>query len=350
MIGEVITQSDLKGMQAMNANNFSQTGYISPTLYRPANGVKAWNIYKNFSDVLSKYKFLNKIPGGKDVKPSGNISVDGPGAVTMGINVDFFTFLPAVGLFPLNYLSVKNLCYGSKPKQYNYIARFNDTKGAGPFYAVIDSRYMAMDATVIKKSDAAKIAALDEYHKQLQLAKANFNAFTAYVQKMPVKNLTAAQQQQYRDAVTMQVKFEQDLRKIKSADIVFGKKNSVSGIGVVPVLVWIVVVVVSAVVAVYSLEKVLSQVKDIKTVNSAYDFQRWSAGQELEIDKAEKAGTITPEQAAKQKEHLQVKVDAAKDILVKASEVKPGIFDSIQNILLIGGGIFLLSKYINSNS
>ncbi|MBC7509671.1 MAG: hypothetical protein H7320_13125 [Ferruginibacter sp.] len=346
MIGEIVTQSDLQAMARMSALNASQTGYIAPTIFRPAGGVSNYNYYKTLADALSKYKYLNKIAGGKNIAPAGFTSFKSAKAETFGINADFFGYMPAIGLVPVPYVALKQLFYTPK-KAAQFICRFYKTDSTGPFYAVVANTAMAVEATVIKNESPVKIAALDEYNRQLQLAKSKYNSFAAYLNTIAKQSPTLANQKFLLEGGTMLANFKQELANIKGADIVFSKNK---GVGAFIIDDLIIIIVVAAVVAAWSLQRISDNNAAIKKVNASYDFQKFAAQHSLEIDKALNAGQITKEQADKEKADLQIATDAAQKNAAAASVPTGDLFDKIQNILLIGIGGMLLWKFVGSAS
>lgn len=337
-IGEVLTQADLQGIAANSAKNFSQLQYVAPTVYRPAGGVGTWNYYNKLQDALNKYN-------GKTVTPAGTISFSGTGAVTMGINVDFFGVLPVIGVIPMPYASVKELMYSTR-KLPGGIIRFYKTDGTGPYYSVFSPVYLAATAIQLKNVPADKLAALNELHGQLQLAKAKYNFLASYLADLSKKTLSPKEQQIFNEGLLTLNNYERQLRAVPGVDLVFNNDGKISGIGIVPI-VWVAIILVSALVVAYSLDKITGLIKSVKAINAAYDMQKFVAEQKQKLAADVKAGKITKADAVKLNADLDKAGQAAAANAETASAPDKNIFDQLQSLLLIGGSIFLISKVAN---
>lgn len=340
-IGEVLTSADFKEIKRMSESNFSQKGFIAPTVFRLAGGTKGFNYYTTLQQAVLKNKFLQGYSSGVNIKPAGAIQFSSTGAETMGINVDFFLHdIAKQTTTPVDYKFVK-----ANFRKFLFLFRFIKTDGSGPHYCILDTKNMGISATATDKLSPKKLAALDEMHRQLQIAKSKYNTLAVYLQEQSKKNLNPTEQRIFNQGLLTLNNYERDLRAIKGVDIVFGTNGIVSGIGIVPIVL-IVIIIASAALAAYSIEKINEVIVKTKALNAAYDLQKFSSNQILEIDKAEKAGLITPEQAERERQNQLAAAAAAQKNITDVTKPTDGIFDKVENILLFGGLIFLASKFI----
>lgn len=340
-IGEILTQADINSIKKMSEKNFTQRGYLAPTVFKVAGSPKAFNYYSTLQQAVLKNKFIHGIASGKNVAPAGTIQLNTSSSATLGINVDFFLHDPIKETTaPVDYLFVR-----SNFLKFYYICRIYQTNGAGPYFIILDTSNMGLAATATAKVSKAKLAALDSLHRQLQVAKSKYNTLAAYLQTQSTKNLSGRDQQKFNEGLLTLNNYERELRAIQGVDITFSANGKVSGIGFVPII-WIVVIIAGAILAAYSTDKIIGIVEKIKVLNGAYDMQKFSSTQSLEIDKAEKAGLITPEQAAAERQRLQEAAAAAQQTASDASKPSTGLFDRVENLLFFGGLIFLGAKLI----
>lgn len=347
-IGEVVTQADLKSLAAWSAANLSQTVYVAPTVYRPANGVSGWNYYATAKDALLQWLYINKVPGYNKIAAAGSISFPTKSATTLGINADFFAYAGPLGMVPAHYGWVKEWAY-TKNKFPTLVFRFYKTNGAGPYYAILDNRYLNIAATKYTDVPANKVQALQDFNNTVQLLKARYNTLAKFVDDLSKRNKSAVEQQVFDESLLTLLRFENQLKGLKGIDIVWSTSGQISGpaaVGIVP-LVWIAIIAVSGAVVAYAFDKITSYLKDAKALEQSTNTVQFVEAQRLKIAEALKYGTITRADA----DYLQGKLDetqkaAEKNITTVATKKDDDVFDKITKVLLIGSGIYLATKIL----
>jgi hypothetical protein len=310
-IGEIITASQLKDLQEWSKKNIAQTVFVNPSVYKPA-AIKTsgWNYYASAKDAMYQWAYLNNVKGYTAVKPAGAVLFKKPGiAETMGVTLDFFMYHPALGVVPAPYAIIKQLMYSSN-KAATCIMRFYKTDGSGPYWGILDNRYLAITADRYDNIAADKVKAITDFHNTVQKLKRQYNVLASFVTELSKRKLNATEQQVFNESMLRLNNFQNQLRQLKGVTIVWDDSGKVSGIGLVP-LVWVAIIVVSAIVATYSLDRILSYLSDAKKLDAANDNIQFVHEQKLKIAAAVKSGAITQEQADILNRDLDKTKDAA---------------------------------------
>jgi hypothetical protein len=343
-IGEIITQADVKHLAASSV----RTDYISPTVYRPANGISGWNYYSTAKDALLQWLYINKVPGYDKIKPVGAVTFKNSAATTLGINVDFFVYSPILGAVPANYTWVKEWSY-KKNKFPTLIFRFYKTDGSGPFYAVLDNRYLYIAATVVTSVEPRKLILLQQFNNSVQLLKGRYNSLAKLVSDLSKRQKTVVEQQVFDESLLTLLSFERQLRQLKGVDIVWTNSGQISGpdaVGLLP-LVWVTIIAVSGIVAAYTVDKITAYLANAKAIEQANNTVQFVETQRLKIAQALKENKINREDSTYLEGKLnEVQKAAQKNITDVSMKKEDGIFDKATNLLLVGGGIYLLTKII----
>lgn len=339
-IGEIITGNDIKMIQLSN----QRITYVAPTVYRLAKGFNNWNYYATAEDAIKQYNFLMSKPGYKKIAAKGSVSFKTQSAATFGINVDFFLFTGGMGVFPATYEVIKNQMYGQS-KYGNALIRFYKTDGSGPYFAILDRKQFGTTATKLSNVEPGKAAAINEFHNTIQLLRAKYNSLASFVLELSKKEKTAVEQQVFDESLVYLLNFKDQLKQLKGVDIVWSSTGQISGnskIGILPI-VWIAIIIISG--SVIGFGMYLSYLKDAKAMDAANNTIQFMQDQKLKIAQALRRGEITPADAAALTASADSAQKSAQKNLTDVSNRKDAdIFDKITNILLLGGGIFLISK------
>lgn len=346
-IGEVITGSDLRAIQQYAARNFSTSGYVAPTVFKLKNSMAGYNYYKTRAEAVDKLLYLNNM-GGRNVPAAGAIRFVKPGDYeTFGINVDFFVHVPFVNKWmavPYEFMRM----YYTKLK---FVFRFYDTSGKGPFYSVFDARSFGIAAQKIDKVSTEKLRALDEFHRELQVLKAKHNTLVSFLADLSKKNLSASEQRTFNSGVLLLNNLQNQLRTIKGVDITYGETGAVAGVGVAPVLIWIVVAIVAAGVVSWSVSDILREKEKTSRVNSSYDVQKWVEDQRRQIAAD---NSIPPAEKQRLYDGLDKMAEGSRENAGAALEPTKGTFGEIGDIFKWGVlgllGITLVKSLGKNNS
>lgn len=349
-IGEIVTSSQLKSLQDWSNKSIAQTVYVNPTVYKPASQTfSGWNYYASAKDALNQWAFLNGIKGFTKVAAAGSVQFKKSVAETFGVTVDFFFYHPVLGAIPVPYAVVKQAMYSST-KTAMCIIRFYKTDGSGPYWAILDNRYLAITSTKYTDIPANKVQALTDFHNTVQRMKIQYNTLAAFVTNLSKRKLSAAEQQIFNESMVRLNNFQNQLRQLKGVTIVWGETGQVSGIGIAPII-WMAIIVVSAITVTYSVEKILLYLQDARIVEQSNGIIKYVNDQRLKIAAALKAGDITPEQAAALQRDLNATEAAAtKNIVDVANKKEETIIDKIGKYLLWGTGIYLGAQILKGNN
>lgn len=270
-IGEVLTQSDLTSLRKWSEATAERRGYVAPTVYKLATSpITALNYYRTIDDAIFKLKYLQKKPGGKNVSPAGSVKLQNTRtAQTIGINVDFY--LPDNNLGPIAqpYTAVKQK-FAAAGNVYMPF-KFYKTDGSGPFFAILASSDMGIAATVTAKLSPEKIEAFDKLTREITLLRINYNALASFLNDLSKKKLNKTQQQIFNEGILRLQEYREDIRSIKDVDFVFGKNNQVSGIGILPVVAWLIFGIASALIAAWAVTKIAAKWSEVAKIRSDND-------------------------------------------------------------------------------
>lgn len=323
---------------------FKQKGYVAPTVFlQKGKIVSGWNYYNSLNDAFEKVKFMLHY-GGTDVKPAGSVSFKKDGtAQTLGINVDFYFAANAMTPVNLGYLAAKYAMQQAPANYYFGIFRFFKTDGTGPYYSILDPRYLGITATLVSSYDADKIAALDRFHREAQLLKTKYNTLAAYLNALATKQLTPVQQQVFNEGVLKLTALRSEMETIEGLEYYKQKDGQIGIAFAIPLIAWL---IIGAVAISWSVSKILTEYNKTARLNASYDVQKWVQEQKVKIAKEVTAGTLTKEQAAQLNNELnQVNNNAAANAAAAAknSESFMGELGNIVKWAAIGLGVMAIA-------
>lgn len=324
----------------------SQQGYLAPTVFMPK-GVKYKNIllYKSREDAFEKLRHNLEVPGSKNPDYIDTIIVNAEQqAQTIGINVDFYNYHRKFGFIQYSYAQVRAM---TAAERNLLVIRFTKNDGNGPVYALFEGDKMGVAATPTGKIFPDKLAALDELHRNLQLVMAQYNALSNFINTLSTQKLSPSQKVFLKQALVRQAKFKKELLAIKGSEFSFANKAGVK-IGAIQIPVIIAAVIVAGITAyaVYEINKINNVTKQVISNN---DLQKFFADYKLKVAEEAAAGIISKEDEQRLLSETNAAEKAAQDNnkdLTKDTIGKDGLLDKITNLVLIGGGIFLVSKFI----
>lgn len=345
-------------MQELAKNSaypFSQKGYLAPTFYRVASsGVKSYNYYNSLQDAYDKFRYIVKT-GGKNIAPAGSIALNKTGHTTMGINADFWIIKEAVPVYA-DYLQVKDLyrqADAQKIAKY-FLARFYKTNGSGAYYAILQTKDFGIAAEKVSAISEEKLKALDQLHREVQLAKYKYNTLAEFLNQLSKRRLNNAEQQMFNEGILMLNNYERELRSFPAAKFTWAANGQVvSGIGLAPI-VYVAIAVVLALVYGYAVNQITAMFTRLRAINEAYDMQKWQQEYQLKISQEEQAGHISPRNAQQLMNTSHQALTAAQNnaalITTEAASNKGSFFDEIKNLMLIGGGILIATQLLKNRS
>jgi hypothetical protein len=284
-IGDVISQSDLNSLQRWQEKSTPQKGYISPTVYRlPSSTATRWPYFKTLQNALD---FIKYMAGNKSVKLPVNAGyipfVNTRTPQQLGINVDFYLPLPALGSLPVPYVYVRE-----KYKAAGNVVlafKFYKPNGSGPFYSILSSTDLGIAATQTDKLTPEKIAALDRLTREVALLKANYNALANFLDGLSKKTLSPVQQQVFNEGVLRLMDYKTQINAIKDIDFKFGKNSQVSGIGIAPAIAWLIFWAVTSIIAAYTITRIAAKWAEVAKVRSDNDAIQFITDANIRIAK-----------------------------------------------------------------
>lgn len=299
---------------------YSERDYIAPTVFKKAGvslGTSSWNYYNTLNEAIVKYKYLNKLPGGANITPAGGVTFNGTAAETFGINCDFYIRKSDGRWYATTYKFLR-----SNVAAYPVIFRFYTRDGNGAFYAILDWKNFALSATPVDDVSSEKLAALDTFYRNVQLLKYSYNSLAAFANSLAQRQLTAAEQQIFNEAVLKIQNMQAEMLSIKGIEINFSKSGVVAGsVGVVPFLIIAIVLIIAAA-ASWTIVSIMDQAEKTQRINDTYELGKWISQKKLEIAQAVRNGTITEGQAGEINKTLDNAQATATQVANNAS--KPG--------------------------
>lgn len=273
-IGEVVTQNDLKSLRAWSEASAARRGYVAPTVFRLAtSSITSLNYYRTLDNAVQKLKYLQN-RGGKNIAPSGSIKLQqNRTAQTIGINVDFYLADDNLGPIAQPYTTIRQKLSSGAIKNMPF--KFYKTDGSGPFFALLSSTDMGIAATVTQKLSPEKIEAYDRLTREITLLRINYNTLASFLNDLSKKKLNRTQQQIFNEGLLRLQEYRDDIRQIKDIDFVFGKNNQINGIGILPVVAWLIFGIASALIAAWAVTKIVSkwsEVAKVRSDNNAIQF------------------------------------------------------------------------------
>ena len=230
----------------------------------------------------------------------------------------------------------------SEPGTFIIPYRFYKNDGSGPFYSILLNNDFGISATLLKNVPSAKVAELDKFHRELQLLKVKYNTLSLYLTDLSKKQLKPVQQQSFNEGSLMLNNLREEMRKIKGVDVTY---TSSGQIGEPITLLTILLISIIAAAISWTVITITQEVAKVKKINAAFDMQKWISDQKLKLATAKTAGAITQGDYNEQIKSLDKAAELAGSVVTANSKGEPGIFDKIQNLLLIGLGGYAFIQF-----
>lgn len=331
--------------------SLQKKGFVAPTIFlQKGKLISGWNTYATLQDAFNKIKYLIG-DGGADIKPAGSVSFKKDGtAQTIGINVDFYVAINKDKVVNLGYAAFKT-AYEKFSKPIYFICKFYKPDGTGPYFLIFDKRYMAAAATTVSSYEKSKVAALDELHRETALLKAQHNVLASFLNKLAAKQLSPLEQQIFNQGMLRLSAMRSEMSALVANGTmeVYYSKDGTIGALVIPLIAWI---IVGAVAAGWTVNKIVTEVNKTKRLRTSYDQQKWAAEQELLIAQELKKGTITKEDAAILTAGVKQVSQQAGENATTASQPDKSMFGEIGDIVkwgAIGFGIYAVANAIGNS-
>lgn len=325
----------------------SQRDYLAPSVYRPANrNVSNWNYYNSFWDAEKKWRYIEN-QGGQNIPPAGIVSfANSATPQTFGINVDFYILVG--GLWQLTSYKYLRTRWGDANLP-PVIIRMYTKEGNGPFYAIGNNYHFAIAATTVQSLSPDKLAALDDYYREMQLMKYRYNAFIGFMNTLAgVQNMNTIVQKVYNEGLGLLQTFSQQMSTVRAVEIQYSQGEK---IGALPVLAVIAIVALLAGAAGWTVSAIISEKEKTKRINDSYELNKWVAEKKIQVGSMVEQGTLSPSAASTINKQLDAAAEAGNSVAERESANK-GIFGNIADIVkwgvlgLIG---FQAIKLINAN-
>ncbi len=345
-IGEIVTQEDLKNLAEDGKRYAKNNAFIAPTVYK-FKQVGGWNYYDKLSTAMMQWAYLNGYSTKKQTA-TGSIKFNTTGNETMGIDVDFYYYMPFYNKWvnaPYEWIKTQITKAG-----FTCPIRFKKTDGSGYYYAVLDNRYFAITATVIKTTKD-KVAKIDELYRVAQVVKYKYNFLSTFLTELSKKSkLTPTEQQLFNQGVLQLNNMERQIRSMKGVNVQWSNGGNVSGIGIAPLLIIAVIVLVAGLAA-WTLPKIAEEVVRWKAIDSNNDLEKFRTSTKILIQKDVTAGKLTPQQGKELSGEIDKNINKAQDAAKEtATENRESIFDKAQSLLLIGAAVYFGVKILNKNN
>lgn len=308
---------------------FSERGYLAPTVYRLAGGPNNWNYYRTKEDAINKWLYLNN-QGGVNVPAYSyyRFTPDGQ-AQTFGINVDFYYKVSGFGWLPLSYSYIR--------QNYSRLAnglvfRFYLTDGSGPYWAIMNSAYFGIAATVTSETNPDKIAALDSFQREITLMKYRYNNLAAFLNDLSKRVLKPTEQQIFNQGVLLLNNMRSEISQIDGIEITFTKEGTIG----LPVFLIIGVIAILASATAWTVSTIYTEKEKTRRINESYELTRWVTSKKVEVAQLATAGTITQSQAADINKTLDNATAVANKVAKDSSKPSTGLFGDITNLIKWG--------------
>jgi hypothetical protein len=311
----------------------SQRDYVAPTVFKK-NGIgitTGWNYYGTLGEAIVKWKFLNNKPGGSDVAPEGTINFQpNTSAQTAGINVDFYILQSDGRWYLTNYKYLRGLV--SYPSM---IYRFYTIDGVGPYWAIFDPARFGIAATSIDSVSPDKLAALDDFYRELALLKYRYNSLAGFMNGLSLQTLSPQEQQIYNEGTLKLQQMAEQMKLIKGIEISFTDKGAV--VGVLPILLIIAIIAILAAATAWTITEITSMKERTRQINDAFQLNQWVADKKTQLATMVTSGQITQDQATDINHTLDKAQIVANKVADNASKTdSPGLFGEITGLVKWG--------------
>lgn len=251
---------------------YSERAYVAPTVFLKAGAnMPRWNFYNSLDTARKQYFYALGLSATQPGS-AGAVSFTGTAAQTFGINVDFYRNV-GVAFYPVSYESIKS----NMPQLY--VIRFYDTNGAGPYYAVINSKYFGISATVVYPEGEEQKQQLDLFYREVALLKYRYNSLAAFLNQLAKKELNNKEQQIFNEGLLLLQNLSNQIRNIRGIEIYYSQNGT---IGIAPILLIAIIAILAGATA-WSVSEIFAEKEKTKRINDSYDLQKWVAAKKAEV-------------------------------------------------------------------
>ena len=309
---------------------FSEKGYVAPTVYlRAGKFVSAWNYYATKEDAYKKYLYLMN-QGGSNVNPVGSVQFRNDGtAQTVGINVNFYAAF-ANYWTPVSY---KYLRDNINTIGNHIIFQFYTTDGSGTYWAIFNTNYFGISATVVSDVSQDKLAALDSFHREVQLLKYRYNSIAAFLNTLSQRQLNAKEQMIFNQGVLLVNNLRYELTTIRGVEITFNSTGQAVGL---PVFLLIGIIAILAGATAWTVSAIITEKEKTKRINESYQLAQWVANKKQEIAAQVTAGQISQAEANGIYSTLDKATATANQVANNASKPGSNIFSDMTGLIKWG--------------
>jgi hypothetical protein len=324
----------------------SARGYIAPTFYlRAGKYVSGYNYYGSMQQAVSKYAYLQGWSGGQNVAPAGSVIFSQNGAAqTIGINCDLYIYKD--GSWQLSsYGYLRGLSTWPPIIVKAYL-----TNGTGPFYFIYSHELFGLSATVTKDLPPEKVAALDEFWRELQLLQHRYNSFVGFLNYLGKRELNNVEKQILNDGLLLLDGLNNEISRVPGIELFFTDRQTV---GAIPVLLVLAGVALLGGTAAWTVASIQQEREKTKRINDAYDLHRWVAERQIEVSRLAAEGKISNAAADNINKTLANAASSATKVADQAAKNSGGLFGDLASIVKYGvlgvAGIALFS-YLKKSS
>jgi hypothetical protein len=307
---------------------YSDRDYLAPTVFKK-NGIgitSGWNYYGTINEAIVKWKFLNKIAGGADITPEGQVVFQpNTSAQTMGINVDFYALASDGKFYLASYKYLRGLV--SLPV---IVFRFYTTLGNGPYYAIYDPNTFGMAATAIDSVSSDKLAALDDFYREVQVLKYRYNSLAGFLNDLGRRTLSSQEQQIFNEGVLKLQSLQGQITTIKGIEITYTASGAIIGL---PILLIIAIIAILAAATAWTITSIINMKERTKQINDAYQLNEWVADKKTQIAQLVTSGEITPGEASDINKSLDTATAQANKVADNASKTGESLLGNITSII-----------------
>ena len=327
-------------MVLIHDKNYSARGYVAPTVYlRAGKFVGNWNYYATLAQAGQKWLYVNN-KGGSNVAPIGYGSFVGDGsAQTFGINVDFYTLVNGSWV-PIGYDVLR-----TKSPFPPIIYRMYTPAGDGPFYGVFDPRYFSISATIIDNISADRLAALDDFYREVNLLKYRYNSLIAFLNALSKRPLSGLEQQIFNEGILLATNLSNQIRSIQGIEIIYSKDGKIG----VPVFLLIAIIVILAAATAWTISSIVTEKEKTKRINDSYELNKWVAQKKIDVAQLESSGQISSAQAGSIVKSLDESQKVANQVAKSAQDQK-SLFGEVGDIVKWGVLGYLAFLFVNSKN
>ncbi len=340
--GIMLSPTDARHMQPFMAYSPSQTAFVAPSVYRLAKStVVSWMYYNSFQKAYDQYLIIK----GKSLpKPAPTGYVNFTAAATnqtLGINVDFYTVVNSQPM-AVPYAFIRQNVNAINDW---LLIRFFKTDGAGPFFTIVHTANCGFAATKIADVKADKVAALDNFHRNLQQLKAHHNSLVTWLNAMSKRPLSAWEQKYFNQGMLLLQNMRQQIASIKGIQVNYSQGGTIGDFGLTAIIIGIIILAAAASYTVITVTQEAAKVAKIVDNNNAVKFQ---SSYQLEVAKAVQAGLITKQTGDALIKNSQQQQQAAADNNKELTKTDEGFLSQFLTAAKWGLG-FMAIKTIADN-